>query len=303
MSVRKPNFLVIGAARSGTTALCKFLEQHPEVFVSSPKEPHFLAFANQELSFAGPGDDVLMNRRAITQYDSYTKLFEEANGAVALGEGSVSTLYYPETAIPNIKEFCPDAKCIVVLRNPVERAYSGFLYMIARGFENEKSFEEALESEDSRIDSNWHHIWHYKRQGMYAKQIKSFQDALGTNQLKIILSEDLKGEATQSTMPELYEFIGVDRSFQAKTDAEINRSGKPKNKILHHAMSLLGRNLAIKDMLKAAVPSSIRERIRSSNLSRPEMNGATRESLTTLFQQEISELSQLINRDLGHWLN
>ena len=137
---------------------------------------------------------------------------------------------------------------------------------------------------------------------MYAKQIKQFQDALGPDKLKIILSEDLKGEATQQTMSELYEFIGVDPTFQAKTDAEINRSGKPKNKLLHSAMSLLGRNLAIKDMLKAAVPSSVRERIRSSNLSRPEMSSATRESLTNFFRQEIDDLGPLINRDLGHWL-
>src|SRR3954463_6801674 len=92
-----PNFLIIGAAKSGTTALFKYLEQHPEVFISEPKEPHFLALANHPLNFSGPGDDQMMNSRAITDLSRYEKLFSSANGAKVIGEGSVSTLYYPQS--------------------------------------------------------------------------------------------------------------------------------------------------------------------------------------------------------------
>ena len=118
--MKRPNFLVIGAAKSGTTASCDYFGQHPEIFLSQPKEPHFFAFEGMKLNFRGPDDEFVMNRRAITSWNDYLKLFQGAGDARALGDGSISTLYYPES-IPRIQKYMPDGKLICILREPAER--------------------------------------------------------------------------------------------------------------------------------------------------------------------------------------
>ncbi|MCA9246295.1 MAG: sulfotransferase, partial [Planctomycetales bacterium] len=100
-----PDFLIIGAARSGTTALAKILQQHPDIFLSEPKEPHFFAFADQPPCFTGPGDDVMMNRVAVTDPKAFEALFSGAPTSALRGEGSVSTLYYHDSSIPNIQRY------------------------------------------------------------------------------------------------------------------------------------------------------------------------------------------------------
>ncbi len=296
----QPNFLIIGAARSGTTALASFLNQHPQVFVTSPKEPHFMAFAGEAMRFSGPGDDVTINRVAVTDPQAYQNLFAKAQGELALGEGSVSTLYYHQNAIENIQRYAPDAKLIAILRNPIERAFSSFMYMVARGFEPLTDFDQALEAEQQRIDYGWHHIWHYTRMGFYSSQIAAFQKAFGPDRLKVLLHEDLK-QSPATVFADLFEFLGVDSDFVPETDQEINRAGQPKNHMLQAAIRWLGKSDAMKRMVRSIVPAQVRERIRSQNLSHPDMPETAQQTLTDRFSDEIRQLESLLGRDLSAW--
>ena len=122
-----PNFFILGAAKSGTTALQQYLVQHPDIFMSEPKEPHFFAFPGMRLEFMGPGDDETINRNAITDRNEYYKLFEKSGKARMRGEASVSYLYYSQTA-KNIKKAHPEARLLMVLRNPARRAFSAFSF-------------------------------------------------------------------------------------------------------------------------------------------------------------------------------
>ena len=117
MTARMPNFLVIGAARSGTTSLYCYLKEHPQVFMSSPKEPHYFVPLEDRVH-AGPGDQVSRSRLAARDINQYQSLFQGASSEKALGEASVWYLYHPEAA-KRIKETLPGAKLIVVLPNPL----------------------------------------------------------------------------------------------------------------------------------------------------------------------------------------
>ena len=295
-----PNFLIIGAARSGTTALTHFFKQHPQIFMSEPKEPHFMAFANREVNFKGPGDESLMNRITVTKLEAYQQLFAAAQNKVAIGEGSVSTLYYHDQSIPNIKRYTPDAKLIVIFRDPVERAFSSFMYMTSRGLEPLKEFEAALDDEDRRIDEGWHHIWHYVRMGHYAPQIAAFQKAFDRSQMRFYLLEDLQADP-MPLLKDVFQFLGVDDTFQPETDREINRSGKPKNRLVQTAMGLLGRTVTLKRAIKTIIPARMREKIKAANLEHPEISKAARARLSRLYQDDIIAVEDLLGRKLNAW--
>src|SRR5579859_3390407 len=117
-----PNFFIIGAARSGTTSLEEYLCQHPDIFITTKKESHFFAADRFPPTFKGPGDDRL-NERVIRDEESYGQLFADKQGTKAIGETSVFYLCYPHSA-ERIAQAVPDAKIIILLREPVARAYS-----------------------------------------------------------------------------------------------------------------------------------------------------------------------------------
>src|SRR3954452_17434204 len=120
-----PNFLIVGAAKSGTTSLYYYLKQHPQVFVSPVKEPKFFAYEGEKVVYRGPGD-AENNRRLVNNLADYRALFGGANGAKAIGEASPVYLYSPK-ACERIRHYLPDAKLFVILRDPAERAYPSFL--------------------------------------------------------------------------------------------------------------------------------------------------------------------------------
>lgn len=296
-----PNFLIIGAARSGTTALCNILQQHPDVYFSPLKEPHFLAFNGTSVNFRGPGDESLINSEAVTDFDGYCRLFDGVRNERAVGEGSVSSLYYHKPAIENIRQYTPDAKLIVLLRNPIQRAYSSFLYMTAHGYEPHSDFEQALNEEQHRIDSNWHHIWHYTQMGFYSEQLSAFREAFGEERMKVLLFDDLKSDP-QATVRQLFTFLDVDPEFQPETSTEVNRSGIPRSRMLQHVLYRVKEQQRVKRALKAVVPLKVREWVRRANLSHPEISTAARERLKIVYRDEIAQLQDLLHRDLSRWL-
>ncbi len=302
MPPARPSFLIIGAAKSGTTALFQYLAQHPEIFVCEPKEPHFMAMGGTTPNFQGPYDDQIINQRAITRIEDYEALFARSAGYKAAGEGSVSTLYYPENSIRNIKTYTPDARLICILRNPIDRAYSAYMYYLSLTREPVQSFEQAWDLEPERLARNYHHIWHYRRMGLYSEQLGPFMAAFGPGQLKVLIYDDFRLDP-ERVIRECCEFIGVTPDHEYDNRPEALVSGRPKNRLIQ---SILGRpsgwKRALRNILPRSLTSGVRDFVSRRNLEREPMAPAMRARLRDYYSDDVRKLEGLLGRDLSHWI-
>lgn len=303
-----PNFLIVGAQKAGTTALYQYLGQHPDVYMSPIKEPHFFAFESRDLDFRGPRDRETLGHMVVKDERAYRELFADA-GEKARGEASAMYLYMEE-AVGGIGRHAPDAKLVAVLRSPADRAYSSFLHMVRDGREPISDFGEALAAEEERIAGNWSPIWHYRRMGFYHEQISRYREAFGPERLRVYLYEDLERNP-EGVLRDIHEFIGVDSSFVPDVSSRYNASGVPKSKRLHALHRFLLRPNPVKAAFKPFFPKKLRRRmvegslntLRNRNLVKPPFPEEVRRSLIKGYTEDVARLETLIRRDLSGWLH
>lgn len=293
-----PNFLIIGTAKGGTTSLYSYLCQHPQIYMSSNKEPGFFALEGKNLGFRGP--DEAFSKISITSIDEYRKLFDGVSQEIAFGEASPFYLYF-EKASERIKYYTPEAKLIVSLRNPIDRAYASYMHNVRMGYEKD-SFEQSLTKEEERIKDNWIYLWHYKQCGLYYKQLKRYFDTFDASQIKVYLFEDL-AKSTQTTVQDIFAFLSVDDSFTPDLSI-VNASGIPKSRLIHN---LVDRGNPIRSALQTIVPKGVRksvaQHIRKLNLApKPPLELELRKNLSDYYRDDILRLQDLIGRDLSNWL-
>lgn len=297
-----PNFLIIGAAKSGTSSLRKYLNEHPDIYGDVAIEPGFFAFEGVKPSFAGPGDEIL-NDAVVTNLTDYEALFEGVRDESAIGEASVVYLY-SEQAPRRIRHYIPDARLIVILRNPVERAVSSFAHLVRDGFEPIQDFRRALDAEDERIRQNWQHLWHYKRMGFYSEQLGRYLDLFPAHQLAIYTYDDFS-ERPLEVIQQLFTFLEVDDSFVPDLSRRYNVSGRPRSRLLH---SLLTKPSLVRRALKPFVPGAVRAGVQKALMDRNLKQGkasvpdATLDYLKSLYRDDILKLESHLQRDLSAWL-
>jgi hypothetical protein len=293
-----PNFLILGAAKAGTSSLSYYLQQHPQIYMSQLKEPKFFALENEMLDYQGPDQGI--NHNSVTSIEEYRKLFEAVSTEIAIGE--ISPIYlYSSKAASRIKHYLPDVKLIAILRNPVERAFSSFLHLVLAGYED-LSFSEALQAEEMRIAMKWAPLWHYKAKGFYYQQLKKYFDTFNSNQIKVYLYEDLYANSL-SLIKDIYQYLGVDHGFTPNL-RKLNASSIPKSKLLHQ---LLTKDNFLKSALKLCLAkpfrTTISHKVKQLNLQpKPELSSEVRQELVALFRNDIMQLQKLINKDLSQWL-
>src|SRR5690349_1767485 len=203
---RKPDFFIVGAPKCGTTAMNEYLRQHPHVFMANRKDTIFFG---SDLNFLQPR----------ISRESYQLLFRGANGAQRVGETSVWYLYSKKAA-EEIQAFSPDARIVVMLRNPVDMLYaqhSEFLYNLN---EDISSFEEALDAEEDRkqgkrIPRQAHLVegLFYRETVKYAEQLERYFAVFGRDKVHVIIFDDFKRD-TPRTFCETLNFLNVDSSFR-----------------------------------------------------------------------------------------
>lgn len=291
-----PNLFIVGAAKSGTTSLHNYLHQHPDVFMCHPKEPHYLI--NQEIG---------INRIpvGITNFIEYTDLFLEGEDKKYRGESSVMYLMYPEIVIPKIKDqFGEDSKIIIMLRNPVERAYSGFQHVKRYNVMESLSFEEALEKSENRYLKNDSvtPASRYLELGNYHKQVKLFLEHF--QDVHIILYEDYVKDVNMELF-RVFNFLDIENRMIDTVERHMVGGWQWKNKKMK---ALLMSNNKLKSLLKIVLPSQtlrifIRKKIMECTISKtPKINENTRKYLCKYYEQDIKRLSKLIDRNLNHWI-
>jgi len=294
-----PNFLIVGAAKSGTTSLYNHLKRHPEIYMPKDiKETFFFVQKDFKQDYKGLGH---YGHRIILELDDYIRLFKKAREK-AIGEACAGYLYYHKESIPNIKFYLRDPKIIIILRNPVERAFSNYLNHV-RDNNEVLGFEDALKAQKER--AGWWWGYQFVKVGLYYEQVKAYLDNFSS--VKIYLFDDLK-ENPKGLIKDAYSFLSVDSSFIPNNlGKRYNISGVPKYKPIYNiltkpnpirfAAKVIVKTLAGQDKKKA-----FGEKMRGYLLEKPEMKEETREYLKEVFREDILALQDLINRDLTHWL-
>lgn len=294
-----PNFIILGAAKSGTTALYHYLKQHPQIYLGPVKETEFFAFEGEELNFQGPKD---MPRLSIITLADYQAQFQGVRDETAIGEASPVYLYSSK-APERIHNYLPDAKLIVILRNPLERAYSQFLMFVRDNKEPVTDFMQAVSEEKERIAANWAWGWHYIQVGLYHQQLTRYFNLYQREQIKIYLYEELRSDPNY-LVKDIFNFLEVEPNFMPNMTIKHNISGVPQNKIIH---SWLYKKNTVKEIVKPFFSEKLRQKIfinlkKKQKLHKPKLTQETKQQLLTFFQEDILKLQELIKKDLSDWL-
>lgn len=293
-----PTFVVAGAARAGSTAVVEALRRHRDVFVCQPKEPHYLALGGQPAVFSGPGDAETINRAVVVDEVDYLAMFLPGREHAARGEGSVSTLYYAGVAGPRLHRLNSGARIVLVLREPVARAFSSHQYLRNRGIEPEADLLRAVAAEQERIAAGWHHLWHYTTMSRYAEAVGQFRDVFGPDQVGVWWYDDLTADFT-GTLNAIQRFIGVTPwAMNQQTTQRVNASGAPRSARLQSALQAVSGTPMLRRVGKRVVPFSVRERIRRANLAPSAPSGDVRAALAPLFTEDLGRLEDLLGRSV-----
>ena len=295
-----PTFLIVGAAKAGTSSLVASLRAHPDAVVSRPSEPKFLTSGVLTFPHRGPGDDRI-DATVVRSLAAYRALFADAGGAHAIGEKSPDLLYYHERAIPVIHEVIGRPKIVVTLRDPADRTFSAYNFMVGMGRET-LSFEDALEAEAERLAANWEFIWAYQGASFYADAVAAYQAAFP--EVHVVLLDDLKREPERTTA-EVYAFLGLDPVGASPPDRVHNAHRAPRSQRVAAWRSGRGAVGAVMDLGRRVVPTGVLARVRSAvdgwSARPPELSRRQRDRLAATFAPDVRRLEGLIGRDLAAW--
>ncbi len=296
---RLPNFLLIGAAKAGTTALSHTLSQHPDLFLSPNKEPSFFAWMEQKLEVHGPGDWAALSPYVVTSWAAYQRQFAAAGAAAAVGEASTAYLYHP-LAAARIAQHLPFVRLIAILRHPADRAYAAYWHLVRDGRET-LDFAAALQAEPERIAGGWEQLWHYRQMGYYAGQLQRYLAHFERARLCVCLYDDFQADAA-AVAQEVFRFLGVDAGFTPRAALSPNKSGLPRLARLYRLLAS-GR---VKGMGRRWAPVGLRHQARRAldawPMRKPPFDPDLRAALTGEYRDDILRLQEMLQRDLSVWL-
>lgn len=296
-----PNFMIIGAAKSGTTSLQAYLDQHPDVFFASCKEPNYFALAGKSVPHPGPAaPDVLYEliyRHCVLDHEAYVSLFDAVDDQRAIGEASVRYLYYPD-APARIREALPDVRLIAILREPVSRLYSHYCMNVQYQLEPLSLFD-AIDAEESRRNANWGWDWHYVNVGRYGEQLGRYFETLDRRQLKVFLYDDFV-ERPLEVYNEVCRHIGVDDQFVPDMSERGKVAYRPNNltldRWLHWPNSVRAR---LQRHLPRRLVSGVISRLERWNRAPvPPLEPGVRRELSKLFRDDVERLEELLGRSI-----
>jgi hypothetical protein len=297
-----PNLIIPGAAKSATTSLTEYFRQHKDFFIPKVKEPRFfIAETIRNLPVTDPFRDELINHSILTK-EAYENLYKEAGQAKYRCDASVHYLYYHNIVIPEIKKYIGDPHVIIILRNPVERAFSNYTYL--KAYDNH-SFEEGIQYEKQRKQQGWNSFWFHTGQGFYYEPVKHYLSAFP--KVKVVLMDDFKKNG-DAVMREIFDFLEVP-PIDIDTTIIHNKSGVPPNKFIEWLVfkdNFLKRmvrpyyNKRYDDMERARFARIMTDKfIKKGNIT---MTDQTHNDLVDLYTDDILKLQDLIQKDVSSWL-
>ena len=292
-----PNLLIVGAAKSGTTSLHNYLKQHPEIFMSNHKEPHFLI--NKEI-----GENRIP--KAVKKLDEYSNLFDGSDTFKYRGESSAMYLQFPNITIKNIKKYLEkDIKIIIMLRNPIDRAFSGYQHVKRFNIDEELTFEQALEVCEDRYfkQTSLTPATRYIHIGMYYDFVKKFMHSF-SDQIHVIIYDDFIAD-TQNELSKVFSFLEVKKIEININEKYMVGGWKWKNSFFKNTFM---KNSFLKKIIKTIAPFEFL-RIFLNDLFKylftepdDKMDIAVRKKLQNIYKNDVINLSKLLNKDLNFWI-
>jgi len=300
---KTPNFFIVGGPKCGTTALDHYFSAHPDIFVAKKEMHHFGA----DLRF---GSQFYRRDR-----DAYLAEFETWGGQACVGESSVWYLFSREAAA-EIKAFNPDARIIIMLREPTAMMYSLYHQFRCDGNEHLPTFEEALAEEEDRRAGR--HISRqayfppglfYRATVRYAEQVERYFEAFGRERVHVIIYDDFAADSA-GVYADALNFLGV---APADTDVDFevingNKSVRsPMMRAILYDPLVRGTAIALRDRVPRPIFNALQKfenwfgSLNTRAEKRLPMARALQLSLRREFAPEVERLSALLGRDLTHW--
>lgn len=284
MADRWPNFFIVGAGKAGTTSLHRYLDQHPEIFMCPEKEAQFFS----KVWDAAGDDEDLAEAEA-----SFLALFDEAGEVPIRGSTSPDYLWRPEVPA-RIEKRVPDARFLASLRDPIERAWSGYLMRVRRGAPRDGFLEEVradLEGDEDQPQ--------LVRRGFYARCLERYLDRFGGDRVHVVLFEDLKEDAL-GVLESIAGFLDVDPDAMARVDHDTvhNPYGVPRNDLARWLL----QDERVRSVARRLLPEDLRialgEHVLLEKPDKPTMDPEAKELLIEAYEPEIRRLEELLGRDL-----
>ena len=295
--MKHPNFFIVGAPKCGTTAMHTYLKQHPDVFMSSFKEPHHF------------GTDIV-NPFYLRDRGQYLKLFEDATTESRVGESSVNYLY-SRLAASEIKAAYPEALIIALLRNPIDMIHSQHNELYYQGKEPVADFEQAMALEAERAAGR--HVPDvpnpatllYRQTARFAEQLQRYFDEFGRDRVLVIIHDDMLADV-RAVYRRTCEFLGVDPDFEPEFRI-VNSNHVVKSYALRRLLKQPPQ--VVRTLVKTVLPHQpsrelIKLRLKRLNTiykPRPPMRPELRRQLQQELLPDVIALSELLGRDLTHW--
>lgn len=302
----RPDFLVIGAPKAGTTALHAALAQHPDVFVSSPKEPkYWLCDGAPPPAWCGPGDKH-SQQEWIWRDDHYFPLFAPARDDQARGESTPFYLW-SRGAHRRIAERLPDVRLVAVVRDPIDRAYSNWMHLWSDGLEPESDFETAFALEDDRVRAGWAPFWRYRDLGRYGEQLDHLYRYVDPRRVLVVRYRDLVDDP-RSAVNRVSRFLGIREGMVDAIPRDNARGFVPpgwRPRVLGPVVrggARLGQ-FAPPQVWRRLHPPLISLLSDSDEAHRPRLDAAQRRRLQEAFVDDIDLLTRLTGQDFGDWLS
>ncbi|MCA9735203.1 sulfotransferase domain-containing protein [candidate division KSB1 bacterium] len=283
-------FFMVGAPKTGTTSVYEYLKTHPQVFLPSVKEPNFFVEVGNNCPTSDNINDVI----------EYLSLYENMPSATLIaGDCSVSYMHDPLAAEKIRKLIGGDAKILIVLRDPCDRAYSHWLMDVREGFQN-LDFLDAVKKDyhsEGRKGFCFSHM--YVECGLYADAIVRFRETFGIDKVKIILNGQLKDDP-ENCLKEIFKFLGVNIDHSIDISARHNTAAEPRNKFV----KFLFHNIKLRLFLKKIMPKNLRSNIRkiiTVSAKDKKISQIEREFMLKYYYDDILKTEKLIGVNLSTW--